>query len=283
MGRLTGSSLLLLTVLIVLPSDELHAQKDKKKMDVADVKSVDSAKLQSGEFVGTLKSTPGTDRNFVVTVETQKLVPTGKNPPRINGNNSANRVIQLQNNMLRDQQQLLSARTPQQRMQYQQRLLRDQQQLQNAIVQLQLRASSLPPGYKVDTVKQDVEFQAAEAVKTRTMVLPEAFDDKGNPKKYKKEELDELKGKDKTAPGYESSLEKLEAGMKVRVVLGPAPAPAKKDVKDKEKEKDKDVKENKDVDKDDVAADKRMQAKMIVVLEEAAPTGKGNLPKKKNK
>src|SRR5262245_4557018 len=106
MGRLTGSSLLLLlTLLVALPSDALHAQKDKdkKKMDAPDVKAVDSAKL-SGEFVGSLKSTPGSDRNFIVTVETPRLVPTG-NAPRINGNNNVTRIIQLQNNIVRDQQQ----------------------------------------------------------------------------------------------------------------------------------------------------------------------------------
>lgn len=278
MSRLLGSSLLVLSLLVALPGDEASAQKDKdkkKKMDAPDVKVVDSAKL-SGEFTGTLKSAPGSDRNFVLTVETKKLVNAGKGgAPKAGGNNNGlNRIVQLQNTIVRDQQQMLTARTPQQRQQYQQRLLRDQQQLQQAILQLQTGGAKagnggLPPGYKFDVVKQDVEFQAAEAVKVRTMLLPESFDDKGNKKTYSKEQLAELKGKDKAAPGYESSLEKLESGSKVRVVLGPAPPPAKKEAK-----------EDKDADKDDVPADKRMQAKLIVVLEEAPPT-KGKAPPKK--
>ena len=67
----------LLSGLVVVPSIQLHAQKDKKKTDAP--APVDSAKL-SGEFVGTVKTTPGTDRLFIVSVEVKKLVPTNKNP-----------------------------------------------------------------------------------------------------------------------------------------------------------------------------------------------------------
>lgn len=263
MHRLAASCLLSL-VFLAVPAVELHAQKEKdkkKKMDAPEV--VDSAKL-SGEFVGNLKSTPGTDRIFSLTVETKKLVATGKG----GGNNSgANRIIQLQRQIANDQVQLQRARNLQERLRYQQRLLRDQQQLQQYIVQLSNGKGGVPAGYKVETVKQEVEFQASETARVRTMVLPEVFDDKGNVKKYTKEELNELKGKDKSAVGYESALEKLEVGMKVRVVLGPAPA--KKEEKDKEK------------DKDELNAEKKMQVKQLVVLENAPP---GPAPKgKKNK
>jgi len=274
MRRLAASGLLLAAILAV-PSVHLYAQKDKKKkMDAPEVKTIDSAKLH-GEFTGKLKSTPGSDRLFIVTLETKKLTPTGKgNLKGSRGNNAVNRIIQLQNKIANDQAALQRARSPQQLRQYYQNLLRDQQQLQQAIYQLlnTTQGGGVPPGYKVDTVKQDVEFQSAEAVKVRTMVLPEQFDDKGNLKKYSKEELAELKGKDKNAVGYESSLEKLEPGMKVKVVLGPAPAP-------KKEEKKKDDKEDKDKDKDELNPEKKMQAKQIVILEDAAstpaPKGKG--------
>jgi len=265
----------LLSGLVAVPL-ELHAQKDKKKMDAP--APVDSAKL-TGEFVGTVKTTPGTDRLFIVTVEVKKLVPTGKNPGAYRGNNgTVNRILNLQNKIARDQAQMQSARNPQQLRQYYQNLIRDQQQLQQAIVQLSVNLNGnggIPPGYKIDTTKQDVEFQAAETVKVRTMVLPEAFDDKGNPKKYTKEELAELKGKDKNAIGYESSLEKLEAGMKVRVTLAPAPK-KKDDNKDKDaKDKDKEAKDkDKEKAKDELDPDKKMQVKLIVILEDPQVTPK---------
>src|SRR5262245_40192923 len=50
-----------------------------------------------------------------------------------------------------------------------------------------------------------VEFQMAEKAKVRTMLLPETFDSKGNPKKYTEKEKAELRGKDKGLPGFESS------------------------------------------------------------------------------
>jgi hypothetical protein len=251
---------------LAVPSADLLAQKDKKKMDAPP--AIDSAKL-TGEFIGTLKSTPGTDRLFIVSVETKKLVPTGKKTTPYRGNNAnVNRIIQLQNRIAQDQSRLQSAKNPQQVRQYYQNLIRDQQQLQAAIIQLSNNltlSGGIPPGYKIDTTKQDVEFQASETVQVRTMVLPEQFDDKGNVKKYTKEELAELKGKDKKAVGYESSLEKLEPGMKVRVVL--APAPKKKD--EAKQEKDKAAKDKEDKDKDELNPDKKMQVKQLVILEDA--------------
>jgi hypothetical protein len=258
MRRLVGASLLGF-VFLALPAFELYAQKDKKK----DAPAVDSSKL-SGEFVGTLKTTPGSDRVFILTTETQKLIPPKNYNPRSGGNANVSRVLSLQNQLANDQRQIQTARSPQQRNQAMQRVQQHTLQLQRAYAQISAAANKnggLPPGYRYDTVKQDVEFQASETAKVRTMLLPESFDDKGNPKKYTQKEKDELKGKDKTAVGYESSLEKLEAGAKIRVVLGHAPA-KKKEEADKSADKDemKDLKDN---------TDKKMQVKLLVILEES--------------
>jgi hypothetical protein len=273
MRRLVGASLLTLALLAAC-AVELHAQKDKKK----DQPAVDSAKLH-GEFIGTLKTTPGTDRVFIVSVETKKLVLPKNYNPR-NGNANTNRVTNLQNQINNSIRQAQNARSPQQRYQAMQRVQNQSVQLQNAIVQLIANANKnggLPPGARIDTVKQDVEFQASETIKVRTMLLPEAFDDKGNPKKYTKEEKDELKGKDKNAVGYESSLEKLETGMKVRVALTPAPK-KKEDAEKKKEDADKDKDDLKDHD-----ADKKMQVKLLVILEESQGSTAPNPKKKKNK
>jgi len=282
MGRLLGTSLTLLLAIFCLASmnDEAHAQKDKKKVAPA-APAIDSATLSSGEYSGTLKNTPNTDRGFTLVVETQVLVNTGKVPKGTSSNTLTARIMTLQSKIAADQTAYLNARTAQQRSRYYQNLQRDQQQLQQALNQLTAAAArngGLPPGYKVDVVKKDVDFQTAEVVKVRTMVLPTEYDDKGNKKTYTKKELEELKGKDKNLPGYESALDKLEAGMKVRVVLAPAPTPkkdvkkdVKKEEKDKEPAKDKDSAKDTDPikDKDEMVDNKRMQVKQIIILEEA--------------
>src|SRR5262249_37754586 len=126
----------------------------------------------------------------------------------------------------------------------------------------------------------DIEFQHRELVKVRTMILPEQFDEKGNIKKYTKEELKELKGKDKDLPGYESSLEKLEAGQVVTVTLAAYSRPKPKP-EDKPRPEDKVNPEDKinakDLDKVKPDEEKKMQVRVIVIKEEApsAPERKG--------
>jgi hypothetical protein len=263
MRRLISLSLLV-GVCIALPSLEVHAQKKKGNAQGAPAVALDSDKLGVREIVGTLRSVPGSDRKFNLEVQ----VPAGTGAGYGGKGGNANRIAQLQVQLEQAQLQLLTARTSQQR-----------QQALNRITSLQRQAQQVATGGnrggkggKGNMVKREIEFQAAENVKVRTMLLPNQFDEKGNPKKFTKEELAALKGKDKTSPGYESSLEQLENGQPVRLVL--AAAPAKKPADDKEKDKDKD--------KDDpVAADKRMQVKLIVVLGEA--TAAGPAPKGKKK
>src|SRR2546423_1760289 len=114
MRRLVGASLLL-AMLVAVPTIDLYAQKDKKKADAdADKPAVDSSKLKGGEFVGILKTVPGTDRVFILTNEIQKLVPNGKaNANALKNNNNASRVMNIQNQIANDQRVMNTARTPQ--------------------------------------------------------------------------------------------------------------------------------------------------------------------------
>jgi hypothetical protein len=164
------------------------------------------------------------------------------------------------------QAQMNNARTPQQRQQAMNRVRQATMQLQRAIAQANRPGGGgVPAGYKVEKTKVPVEFQLAEKAKIRTMVLPEAFDEKGNLKTYSSKELADLKGKDKTAPGYDFSIEQLQVGQTVKVTLARVP----KDTTDPlTKEKDDD--------------DKSKQVKLVVVLKAADPNllPKG-APKKK--
>jgi hypothetical protein len=214
---------------------------------------VDADKLASGQFTGFLLTTPGTDRTFTVRVQYQdlQLKPNALRTAN-NQNNHANRQLQQ---IARLQQQMARSKNPAQQLAQIQRIMAQMQAGQ-------LRAQQNL--YNVVTRYQDIDFQAEENVKVRTMELPEQFDEKGNVKKYTKEELKQLKGKDTNLPGYESAFEALKEGQLIQVTLADhkakKPATSPGDAKDKEKdakEKDKDVQEKDD--KEKAALDKALE------------------------
>jgi hypothetical protein len=271
--RLIGTALLT-AAFVALPSMEAWGQKDKKKEDgPAPGGATDSEKIPAGEYVGVLKTTPGSDRTFTVEIETTRLVPTGKGGGG-KGGGGAQRALQIQAQLQQAEVQMAAARTPQARQQAMSRIRQLTGQLRGAIANLQRsgggKGGGAPAGYRYDKSKVTVEFQASEKAKVRTMLLPETFDEKGNLKKYSKKELDELRGSDKSAVGYESALEKLEVGQTIKVTTAAvAKAAATKVDKDKDKE-------------DPEMDEKHKQAKLIVVLKAADPMlAKGAPPKKK--
>ena len=189
--RPLGAALLLAAFAVVTTSPVASGQGKKNKGGNS-APSIDSAKLGPGEYVGILRSSPGTDRTFTIQMTQTRVVPVVRS----------------------------------------------------------LRSVQLRP----NTTKHEIDFQASPKVKVRTLVLPEQFDERGRPKKYTAKELAEFKGKDRGLVGYESSLDKLEAGMEVRVTLRAAPAKT-------EKAKDKDG--------EDGGQEKKMQASVIVVTKGA--------------
>jgi hypothetical protein len=252
----------------------------------------DSAGLAAGEYFGTMQSTPGSDRTFTLRLEQRTLVPAGGAAPkaapvagliRWTPNLSAllNQVVADQRACANQAAAVARARTPAAKAAASRSLATSTAALRNAVAAFQREAAVIGvynarllqlgstgvPKFTVQTSYQDVEFQATESVKVRTLVLPEQFDEKGNVKKYTKAELAEMRGKDKNLPGFESSLEKLEAGQKVRVLLVQSSKKAPP-----VKNKDKDKKANDD-------DEKKMQVKMITIVETegdaaAAPKGK---------
>jgi hypothetical protein len=312
--RFIGAALLTAAVLALPWHVSNPALAQDKKKDAVKADTIDSDKFPAGEQVGILKTTPGSDRMFNLECQQDRLVPTGKvagNPnaptprmraPNMNRVNSAQqKIVTAMQHGQQAQAQLASAKNAKDQQKAQTSLNKAQGELtkaqgdyQTAVLQViaQSNAQSnvmmlaairkykigMPTGYRVDKVKSLVEFQGSETVKVRTMVLPEEFDDKGKPKKYTKEELATLKGKDTNLPGYESSLEKLETGQKLRVVYSPKKKPAAKP-KDKDADPDKDVVEPKDKEKD--PTEKKTHVKMIVILEEAPSTTTSPGDKKK--
>jgi len=253
-----------LVALFLLLSTEQAQGQAKKKPDPAAGIPTDSDKLAPGEFVGLLKSVPGSDRHFTLEMESSRLVPSGAGGGRPGGvANQQNAALRAQMQLQQAQAQLNNARTPQQRQQAMNRLRQATLQLQRAMAQAQRGGGAgVPPGYKLEKFKIPVEFQLADKAKIRTLVLPETFDEKGNLKTYSPKELAELKGKDKSAPGYEFSLEQLQVGQLVKVTLVKVPKTADPLAKEMDNPDD----------------DKSKQVKLLVVLKAADPS---LLPKKK--
>lgn len=83
----------------------------------------------------------------------------------------------------------------------------------------------------IQTQQVNVEVQPTEDMEVRTMQPPQAFDEKGNPKRYNAKELRELRGKSRL-PGFTADLSALKSGQTVLVYLArPAKMPAPRRVK----------------------------------------------------
>jgi len=275
--RLIGSAVLMAAIIL-----QAHDVRGQGAGAPGKAVSVDSETLGIGEYQGSLKTTPATDRVFTITVTDQTLVPvTGTagrpgryNMPAIPGapnlapayNNLVKLLTQYQN----QQKKVATAKkgaaynnavTKLQQIGTQVQLAAATFQQQAALVGIRNTAilnggAGKMPQFRVQQTKKDIDFQSTDAVKVRTMILPEKFDEKGNVVKYTKAELAELKGKDKNLPGYESSLEKLESGQTVKVSLVEV-VKKKVEVKDKENKEDV-IKE----------VEKKKQTKLILITAE---------------
>ena len=118
---------------------------------------------------------------------------------------------------------------------------------------------------------KDFEFELQEGVVLRKMFLPMEFDDIGNAKTYTEAEKKELRGDDKTKPGYIAKVDELSNGAEAKLYLV---APKKKDADAKDKDKDD----------DGVGNVERSTVKMVVLTKEStAPVISGADPKKKDK
>jgi hypothetical protein len=158
--------------------------------------------------------------------------------------NAQNRLLQLQQQLIRQMASLAGIRNPTQLVQTQQAIVQTQQQI----------AQTQQSLYKA--VPKDVECRAAENIKVRSYYPPAEYDDKGNLKKWTAKELKALKGNSKL-PGYPAEFDALKPGQFVHVYL------AKQAVAPK-------VKGGLKVE-EPMEGSKRLPVVMILVVREAAP------------
>ena len=126
------------------------------------------------------------------------------------------------------------------------------------------------------TGTKDFDLELTEKVVYRKLILPFEYDDTGNVKTYTDKEKADLKGEDKTKPGYMAKVEEFIPGMEVKLTLA---APKKKPApeKDADKDKEKDTKAPEEV--------ARPTVSMVVMTKEGPNSGSitGANDKKKKK
>jgi hypothetical protein len=150
-------------------------------------------------------------------------------------------------------------------------------------------APQVAVGYK------EFDMEAIEKIVVRRSSPPFEYDNKGNVKIRTKEELDRLRGKDKTLPGYEASFLDLQAGQTIKVYLVKNPAkkvkkedkdaddPEKKPAAKDDKKKDDKKKDDKKKDANGVLSRDLPQVRMILILAEAADADSGQDQAKKKR
>jgi len=141
---------------------------------------------------------------------------------------------------------------------------RNRQELQNALNAIQQTQIQIVKTraelVKYKEVSTDVKLRAGEDVKVRWAYPPIDYDEKGNLKKYTKEELKALRG-DSGLPGYTGEYDQVRTGQLIKVYLAKPKQAAKGDPKGK-----------KITDDDDLGVQARPEVVMIEIL--AEPKGK---------
>lgn len=255
--------------------------------------------LPPGQFAGVLVSAPNAERMFTLKITYPEIrlkqgarLPAGGNirPQVQNMAREVQQMHRLQQQMARNMHQhhaihnMMQMQQAYMQMQMnQQRLAAQETQLMARIEQQEVRAElqllrrqiqAIRNMYQVVQVSRNFDFQAAESVKVRLKDPPERFDDKGKAKKYSRQELSDLKGKDKNLPGYESTVDSLKPGQTVLVVLRAYKKPATTAVKKTAKNPDK-------IEDRETTIQHKMQVRTIVILRDGPTPQKTQLQAKK--
>ena len=149
--------------------------------------------VRIGAVRGVVQNTPGEDGVVTIKVTIRYLEPN----------------VQAQQNLVREEQQLLARQAAAM-------YIRNPIQRHQEFVNIYQAAQNLGREnlFNVKEVQKDVEFETVDETKYRTAVLPVAFDDKGDVKKYTPDEIKELKGTEHL-PGYAAERGALHSGQPV--------------------------------------------------------------------
>jgi hypothetical protein len=171
----------------------------------------------------------------------------------------AQQQFKLQQQLIKEYNQIVKAKNPNQQFLRMQKFIARLQALQVADAQRQLNEALDPRNnpFKVVMTAVTLELPIADDVKVARVTLPIEYDDKGNVIEYKPEDL--KKKKDPNMPGFTTSFEDVKVGQIVNVYLR-RQKPADKN-KDKEEGKDAAGEEAKEKAKDEAKAKEEGKAK----------------------
>jgi len=270
-----------------------------KSKPAAPLPKVNADVLPAGTFSGVLVNPPSSDRMITlkITYPEVRLKP-GAKPPNFRSMEAKamHQIMQQMNNAQRAPRgrggnrggyHHHHANALSNMMHMEQMYMQGQQRMAQAVARaqqqelrlLQQEIQAIQKMYEVVAVKRDFDFQLTENVKIRIKDLPEQFDEKGNIKKYTREEQTALKGKDKNLMGYESSLEAIHPGQTVLLALRthkkPKPGTLNTPAAAKDKAEEKEI--------DDASVEHKMQVTVLVILKDGDAPQTSTTKGKKNK
>jgi hypothetical protein len=236
----------------------------------------------------------------ITTKGKNRLNPRGTGTGGVHVPNTANLQSQMAS-LVREQEQIQRIKNPVQREQKLAQLMMKMQSLQarmqlaQAHLEFQLERAmtrqavrifnqaKYGPNTTLATAFKEFQMEAIDGIVVRRQNPPVEYDDKGNVKKFTKEELEQLKGKDKTLPGYTAAYEDLKAGQMLKVYV----AKPKSDKKDDKAENKANAADDKvEVAKKDDAAlpgSDLPQVRMILILADAPDLSQDPMPQKNKK
>jgi hypothetical protein len=180
------------------PDDTKDEKKPTKKPTKKPAKKAEKKFTAQPNFLGKLtQMDANSQRDFTVQVTLYEPNPDG-----------FNRVAQLQQQLAQQQLQFAQARD-----------LNGKRNVANAMRNTQVEiAKASQPQHLYRPKNVDVKLRAVEDIKIRWKDPPPDYDDKGNLKKYTKEELKALRGNE-GLPGYKGEYDALRQGQTVAVYL----------------------------------------------------------------
>ena len=286
----------MLAILVAFGSSAAVAQKKKDAKDKdkdkypaamdADYKAIQKQKELNGKLV----TIDGAMVTLRVEYPHSEANPNYKPPkvitnPKTAGYNSqANQQAQMYktyNDIMQQQQNAAKAKNPQEYQRAMMRVQQDMAKLQQEIMRMNQQmakagAANADPNnqpFIIVSSTKDFDLELKDKVVLRKLVLAFEYDDLGAPKTYTDKEKAELRGDDKSKPGYMAKLEDFRAGQEIKLSLT---LPKKKEA-DKDAEKEKDAKAPEEVIRPIVT--------MVVMTKDAATTStiQGADDKKKKK
>lgn len=283
-GRVLGFGAMLAVLVALAPSD-VSAQKKKDAKTKEDAPAATDADYKSiqkqKEIRGTVINIDATSLTLRVEYSHMEANPKYK-PPKDNKNPAANQQYQMwktYTDLQVQMQKAALARTTKEAQQAQQRIAQDMGRLQQQYMQMNAKGGAAV--MKVDpnnspfisvTNTKDFDLEVQEKVVYRRLVLPFEYDDTGNVKTYSDKEKADLRGDDKTKPGYTAKADEFAAGTEVKLSLT-APKKVEK-AKDADKE-DKDAKVPEEV--------ARPTVNMMVITKDAPASSSTPSTEKKKK